>query len=162
LRSFDTQPVEVNIGECGCPNAPHPDGDLVYLAPELSMAGGMAAQSAISEGLTDALVLQELLAAVWIRHGVVGWNLVDEGGEPLPTDPATVKAALPYGKGGRLVAERADELYAEDILAPLVQRLKNTSRRGRTADSTSATPPRTPKPRKRSSTPASEKVLPAA
>lgn len=161
MRSFDSDPVEVRLEACYCPGSPH-EADLVFLAPQLSMAGGMAAQSAISEGITDARLLQEMLAAIWIRHGVIGWNLVDEDGDPLPTDPATVNAALPYGKGGRLVAERADELYAEDILAPLVQRLKTTSQRGRTGDSTSATPRRTPKPRRRSSTGTSDKVLPAA
>lgn len=162
MARFDTTPVEVNIGECGCPNAPHSDGDVVYLAPQLSMAGGMAAQSAISEGITDSLRLQELLAAIWVRHGVVDWNLVDEDGDKLPLDPQTIAAALPYGKGGRLVAERADELYAEDILAPLVQRLKNTSRRGPTGDSTSATPKPTSRQQRRSSTRASAKERPAA
>jgi len=162
LARFDSTPVEVNIGECGCPNAPHSDGDVVYLAPQLSMAGGMAAQSAISEGITDSLRLQELLAAIWVRHGVVDWNLVDEDGDKLPLDPQTIAAALPYGKGGRLVAERADDLYAEDILAPLVARLKNTSRRGQTGGSTPPTPKSTSKPSRRSSTAASAKERPAA
>lgn len=162
MARFDTTPVEVNIGPCGCPNAPHADGDIVYLAPELSMAGGMAAQSAISEGITDSLRLQEMLAAIWIRHGVVDWNLVDEEGDKLPLDPTTVAAALPYGKGGRLVAERADDLYAEDILAPLVARLKNTSRRGRTDGSTPATPKPTSRRSRRSSTAASGRAPRAA
>jgi hypothetical protein len=162
LARFDTTPVEVNIGACGCPNAPHPDGDVVYLAPQLSMAGGMAAQAAISAGISDSLVLQEMLAEIWIRHGVVGWNLVDENGD-LPLDAATVKAALPFGKGGRLVAERADELYAEDILAPLVQRLKNTSQRGSTTGSTSrSAPTRTQKRSSRSSTSTTGRARPAA
>jgi hypothetical protein len=151
VRSFDSAPVEVRLEACFCPNAPH-DSDIVYLAPSLSMAGGMAAQSAISAGLTDSLKLQELLAEVWIRHGVVGWNLLDEDGDDLPVTPATIAAALPYGKGGRLVAERADDLYAEDILAPLVQRLKSTSRRGSNNDSTSPTPTRTRTRRSPSST----------
>ena len=164
MARFDTTPVEVNIGECGCPNAPHSDGDVVYLAPQLSMAGGMAAQSAISEGITDSLRLQELLAAIWVRHGVVDWNLVDEDGDKLPLDPQTIAAALPYGKGGRLVAERADDLYAEDILAPLVQRLKSTSRRGTTpaGSSTSPTPASTPKRSRRSSTSTTGKAPRAA
>jgi hypothetical protein len=137
MRSFDAEPVEVRLGGCYCPGKPH-ETDIVYLAPALSMAGGMAAQSAISDGLTDALKLQELLAAVWTRFGVVGWNLVDEDG-PLPLTPANITAALPYGKGGRLVAEKADDLYAEDVLAPLVARLQSTSKRGPTNGSTSTT-----------------------
>lgn len=151
MRSFDTEPVEVRLEACYCPGSPH-EADLVYLAPALSMAGGMAAQSAVLAGFEDQLELQEMLARVWIRHGVVAWNLVDEKGEPVEVNAANVAAALPYGKGGRLVADRADDLYAEDILAPLVQRLKNTSRRGPTNGSTSATRPPTRKRRSPSST----------
>jgi hypothetical protein len=136
MRSFDTDNVEVRLGACYCPGTPH-DTDIVYLRPSLSMAGGMAALAAISNADSDQLRLQELLAAVWIRHAVVSWNLVDQDGSPLPTDPDTVSRALPYGKGGRLVAERADDLYAEEILAPLVERLRSTSPSGRTNGSTS-------------------------
>jgi hypothetical protein len=141
MRTFDSDPVPVPLGACYCPGTPHEE-DTVYLAPALPMAGGMAAQAIINEGLTDPIKLQEGLAELWIRHGVVGWNLVDEDGRDLPLDRATVIRALPYGKGGRLVAERADDLYAEDILAPLAERLSLTSKRGASNGSTSrrATP----------------------
>lgn len=143
MRSFDSDPIPVPLGSCYCPGTPH-DEDTVYLAPQLSMAGGMAAQSAITAGFDDSLRLQEMLAEVWIRFGVVSWNLTDEDG-PLEVTPENVARALPYGKGGRLVAEKADDLYAEDILAPLVQRLGTTSPRGRTNGSTSRTRTRTTK-----------------
>jgi hypothetical protein len=159
MRSFDSAPVEVRLGACYCPNTPH-DEDIVNLAPSLSMAGGMAAQSAIAAGITDAIKLQELLAEVWIRHGVVGWNLVDEDGDDLPVTPANFVAALPYGKGGRQVAERADGLYAEDILSPLVERLKSTSRRGPTNGSTSPTRKPTSRRRSPSSTATTGRALP--
>jgi len=123
--------VVVPIGPCGCTGTPH-DGDEVYLARHLSMTGGMAAQAAISESDGDAIRLQELLARIWISHGIVGWNLVDADGDPLPVDTANVAARLPYGKGGMAVAERADDLYAEDILAPLRARLKRLSQLGST------------------------------
>src|SRR5688572_8979471 len=161
MRSFDADPIEVRLGACYCPHSPH-ETDLVYLAPTLSMAGGMAAQSAMRDGFSDSLKLQELLAEVWIRHGVVGWNLVDEDGADLPLTPANVAAALPYGKGGRMVAERADDLYAEDILAPLVERFKSTSPRGRTNGSTSTPKPSNPKRRSPSSTATTEPVPPSA
>lgn len=160
MRAFDTEPVEVRLPACYCPGSPH-EADLVYLAPALSMAGGMAAQSAIAEGFTDQIRLQELLAEVWIRHGVVSWNLVDEDG-PIPVTRDNVLRALPYGKGGRQVADRADDLYAEDILSPLVERLKTTSPRGRTNGSTSATRPSTRKRRRPSSTATTAKAPPAA
>lgn len=161
MRSFDAEPVAVPLEACYCPGTPHEDGDVVFLAPTLSMAGGMAAQSAMTAGFTDAIRLQEMLATIWIRHGVVGWNLVDEDG-PLEVNERNVEMALPYGKGGRLVAEKADDLYAEDILAPLVQRQRNISRGGRTAPSTSATPASTRKRRSRSSTATTAKARPAA
>lgn len=161
LRSFDSDPVEVRLGACYCPGKPH-ETDLVYLAPALSMAGGMAAQAVINEGMTDPIRLQEGLAEIWLRHGVTGWNLVDEQGDPLPLDRDSIMRALPYGKGGRLVAERADDLYAEDILAPLAERVRTISQRGRTAGSTSRTRPRTPKRSSRSSTATTAKALPGA
>lgn len=158
MRSFDAEPVEVRLEACYCPGSPH-EADLVYLAPLLPMAGGMAAQSAINEGIGDPLRLQALLAEVWLTHGIVDWNLVGEDGEPLPLSAA--KAALPYGKGGRLVADTADGLYAEDILAPLRQRLSTNSPRGRTNGSTSTTRRSTPKRRSPSSTATTEPALPS-
>jgi hypothetical protein len=130
-RLASTEPVAVDIGPCACEGQPH-ESDLVFLAPALSMSGGMAAQGAISKSDGDPVVLQELLADIWIRHGVVDWNLLDDKGQPIPLTSENVTAALPYGKGGRLVSERADELYAEDILAPLVQRLERLSQPGST------------------------------
>lgn len=162
MRSFDAEPVEVRLDGCYCPGTPH-EVDLVYLAPQLPMAGGMAAQSAINDGLDDSLLLQALLAEVWVRFGVVGWNLLDDVGADVPLNAANIKAALPFGKGGALVAERADELYAQDILAPLVARLPSTSRRGLTNGSTSRQgPTRTRKPSSRSSTVTTAKAPPAA
>jgi hypothetical protein len=130
-RLATTEPVVVDIGPCACEGRPH-EADFVYLAPALSMSGGMAAQGAISKSEGDPVILQELLADIWIRHGVIDWNLVDDKGQPIPLTSENITRALPYGKGGRLVSERADELYAEDILAPLVQRLERLSQPGST------------------------------
>jgi hypothetical protein len=138
MRSFEADPVEVRLEACYCPGTPH-EADLVYLAPVISMPGGMAARAAMVAGIEDTIILQEQLAEVWMRHAIVSWNLVDEGGAPIPVTRDNVAAALPYGKGGRLVADRADDLYAEDILAPLVEMSKSSSRRGPTNGSTSAT-----------------------
>lgn len=145
MRSFDVDPIEVRLPACYCPGSPH-EADLVYLAPSLSMAGGMASQAAIAEAGRDPIQLQEMLAEVWIRHGVIAWNLEDASG-PLAVTAEAVRSALPYGKGGRLVAEQADALYAEDILAPLAERLKTISRRGPTNGSTSRAPASTRKRR---------------
>lgn len=155
------QPIEVDIGPCDCPKQPH-DRDLVYLAPALSMSGGMAAQGVIQQAGSDVVRLQELLADIWIRHGVIDWNLVDEDGDKVDLTPDTIARALPYGKGGRLVAERADDLYAEDILAPLAERLKTLSQGGRSGRSTSRTRKSRSKRPSPSSTATTEEAPPSA
>ena len=124
----DRTPEPVHIAECPCPGTPHPDGDTVFLAPLLSMAGGMAAQVAMSEGSTDLIALQEMLARVYLTHGVVGWTFVDDQGQPIPVSYANAMLLLPYGKGGRLVADKADELYAQDLLAPFQEQIERARR----------------------------------
>lgn len=131
--------VPVPVGYCPCKDAPHPDGDIVYLYPELSMPGGMAAQGAISEGAGDPIRLQELLARVWIAHGVAGWTFLDDEGKAIPATSENAIRALPYAKGGRAVAEKADDLYAEAVLAPLADRLRTLSQPGSIPSSRSAT-----------------------
>src|SRR6478672_8848061 len=133
--------VPVPLGYCPCEGTPHAEGDTVYLYPDLSMAGGMAAQGAISEATSatglDQLRLQELLAQVWITHGVADWTFLedpDAGGKraKVPVTPANIALALPYGKGGRLVADKADDLYNEAVLAPLVEMSNMLLKRGST------------------------------
>lgn len=161
MRSFDSDDVEVRLDACYCPGTPH-ETDVVYLRPALTMAGGMAAMGAIQDGMTDQILLQELLAKVWMRHGIVGWNLVDEEGRPLPVDPGTIEAALPYARGGRLVADAADELYARSILDPLEAKLRSISPSGRTNGSTSTPRPSTRRRRSPSSTATTEQAPPSA
>lgn len=173
MSRFDQpDPVAVSIGECLCPGTPHPE-DLVFLAPSLSAAGGMAAQGAIAdasndEGQVDGVALQELLWRVYRDHGVIGWNLVDETGDPIPLTRGNKDLALPYSKGGRKVGDAADELYLEDVLTPFRERVAaaiklaeqaRRSRRGSTTagpKATSSTPTSIDRPPKRSSKPASE------
>jgi hypothetical protein len=165
MSRFDRVPdVPVAIGPCLCPGEPQDDGDVVYLAPVLSAPAGMAVQGAIIEAAGDSIRLQEMLWRVYRDHGIVSWNLLDENG-PVPLTPDNVDAALPYGKGGRLVAEKADDLYAQDVLAPFLERqerlersrdgLNRASRRA-----TSATRTSTRKRPPRSSTPATAKEPP--
>lgn len=163
MSRFDQRPpVPVSIGPCDCPGTPHGDGDFVYLAPVLSAPGGMAAQAAINEGMSDPIRLQEMLWRVYRDHGVVSWNLIDNDGDPVPITPENLELALPYGKGGRVVADKADSLYSEDILVPFLDLMKllgtlapqPPSEDGSTSPSTetSATPTSIQTRRKRSST----------
>ena len=172
MSRFDPVPdVPVSIGPCECPGTPHGDGDVVYLAPVLSAAAGMASQGAIEEASNDGVRLQELLWRIYRDHCITGWNLLDEDGDPVPLTTATKDQALPFGKGGQAVAEKADELYHEDVLRPFLARIAalekqaeqakraRRSAAGSTTSSRMATSPArtsTTTPRKRSSTPATE------
>lgn len=134
-----SDPIEVRFSDCRCPGAPHPDGDVAYLRPFLDYAGGAEALRAMRAADGDVEKFDELVGPVYIRRGMLGWNRVDEAGEPvpLPDDPAT---ALPYDEAYWL-ADRADDLYGGSVLAPLVKQLEMSSRTGPTASSTSASSP---------------------
>lgn len=175
MSRFDRVPdVPVSIGPCECPGTPHGDGDVVYLAPVLSAAGGMAAQGAISDAGGDGVKLQELLWRVFRDHGITGWNLVDENG-PVPLTPENIDLALPFGKGGQAVGDKADDLYSADVVRPFLERVAALekaaaeqqraarSKPGPTASTpkgTSPTPISTQRPQRSSSTPASEAATP--
>lgn len=130
------EPVEVRFSDCRCPGSPHPDGDVAYLRPFLDYAGGAEALRAMRQAGGDVERFDELVGPVYIRRGMLGWNRVDEDGEPvpLPDDPST---DLPYDEAYWL-ANRADDLYGGSVLAPLVKQLEMSSPTGRTASSTSA------------------------
>lgn len=142
-----TEPIAVRVRDCECPENPHEDGDVVYLAPKLSLAGGLQAQADIIEAAGNGGMLAASWQVTFVKHGATGWNFLDEDGE-VPFD---VNVLLEdYGLSSP-VAEKADELYGESVMRPLLARLNATSRTGRTNGSTSATPRSTTKPRGRSS-----------
>jgi hypothetical protein len=154
------EPVSVRIGDCLCANTPHDDGDFVLLAPQLSLDGGLSASGALAswdptqQGHGDRIRLERELGLSMISGGVIGWNFLDDAGKPIPVTPENIVRALPWDKGGRIVAERANDLYGPAVLAPLVEALRKLSSNGQTGSSTSATRPRkagTRKPRALSS-----------
>ena len=155
-------PIEVRFSDCRCPGAPHPDGDVAYLRPFLDYAGGAEALRAMRAADGDVEKFAELVGPVYIRRGMVGWNRVDEDGDPvpLPVDPST---ELPYEEAYWL-ADRADDLYGGSVLAPLVKQLEMSSRTGPTASSTSARSRSRSTRRKRSgsSSPASSVASPSS
>lgn len=140
--------TEVRVRDCACPNSPHSEGDLVYVKPKLSLAGGLAATADIQAALGNGSLLAELWLVTFVRHGAVGWNFTDEDGEPVPFD---VEALLEDFEIARAVAETCDELYGETVASPLVDRIRRLSKRGPTNGSTSPTSEQTRKPRGRSS-----------
>jgi hypothetical protein len=129
------EPIPVRVRDCACPDTPHPDGDVVYLRPTLSLAGGIAAQQDLvaSDGNTEELIRRWF--STYVRYGAVGWNFLDEAG-PVPF---TVETLLDDFTLGSPVAEMADTLYSEAVLAPLGLSRSRTSPTGPTAASTSRT-----------------------
>jgi hypothetical protein len=150
--------VPVQLDYCPCEGTPHPDGDIVYLLPELPAPAGVRARAFFQQAMTgtiDAATAEESIAALWLSMCVAEWTFLLDDGRPIPVTPENVVRALPYGKGGRQVADKADDLYVESVTAPLLEELARLSKRGSTPSSRPATRPNPTsrqKPRKRSST----------
>jgi hypothetical protein len=85
--------IEVRVRDCACPDAPHPDGDIVYLRPKIGLEGGIAAQQALAKADGDVEVLTRLWLSLFVRYGATGWNLRDETGPcpstSMPSSPTT-------------------------------------------------------------------------
>jgi hypothetical protein len=132
--------VPVRFRDCSCPGTPHPDGDIAELRPYLDYPGGAEALAAITttdeEGNSSLLPVNEwppLIGPVFIRRGVVAWNVEDEDGPVEPTREAL--ESLRWEDAYEL-ADRADDLYGGQVLAPLVKRMSMRSRTGPTNGST--------------------------
>ena len=122
--------IEVNIGACTCPGTPHPDGDVVYLRDKMGLAGGSILTGIVSDFLSlpmeerpSSTTLTADLRVGYVQQGAVGWNLVGEDGD-LPFTPENLREQIldDYARG-TLVADKADELYYEPVLAPLLARV---------------------------------------
>jgi hypothetical protein len=166
MSALDNDLVPVPLGYCPCEGKPHEDGDVVYLYPDLSVPAGIRARAWFVDAMTgelDSPTLQEKIAGLWLEVGVAEWTFLDDDGSPIPVTHENVVRALPYGKGGRLVADKADDLYVDSVITPLAQGLEALSQRGSTSNGRGATSPRTTstrKPRKPSSTATTAKAPP--
>lgn len=156
--------IPVRVRDCACPDTPHAEeGDVVYLLPKIGLEGGRAAE-------LDLVAIQELpedrrsgaLMARWgatfVLYGAKGWNWVEEHTDPkgrtsIRPVPFDVNVLLSDYRIGREVAEKANDLYAEAVMAPLVAaaRPPKPSPNGSTDGSTSPGRTSTGSPRKRSS-----------
>lgn len=141
-----TDEVAVDLEGCPCEGTPH-DHDTVWLRAELTPDGGIAATHLLDSGTIDAPTLIGAVGKTFLVHGVTRWTFVDEKGEPVPVTPWNV-AHLDW-EITRPLAEKADDLYAEKLLAPLRARRSQSSANGRTARSTSPRRSTSRTPRKR-------------
>lgn len=130
---------------CTCPGKPH-DSDWVDLWPEATLDIGAAATMAVQVYGHDPMQLQVALGHAFVYYGIRAWSYVDAKGNPVPVIPrdpdwpATVDRMLPWLRGGHDLAERADALYATDVLSPWMALPSMGSQPGPTAGPTSATP----------------------
>ena len=125
--------VPVRFRDCSCPGTPHADGDIAELRPYLDYPGGAEALAAIQSLGGDMARFAEVIGPVFIRRGVVAWNVVDDDG-PVPVTNEALDA-LRWEDAYEL-ADKADDLYGGQVLAPLVRRMDALSPRGQTAPST--------------------------
>ena len=134
--------VPVPVGACRCPDTPHQDGDVVYLYGELGMEAGLNLMAAVDVADSPAEQLKGIYAAM-VDGGVADWTFLNGTGDKIPINPATIRGALPWLKGGSEVAKAAIRQYAGVLSAPFEEkkptRTTSSSKRGRTgATSTSA------------------------
>lgn len=144
---FDSdEPIAVDLAECLCPGAPH-DHDTVWLRAALGPDAGLAAMLVIRESNSDPEELEVRLGRVFLRFGIVRWTFVDDTGQVLPVNRDLI-AKLPWSAVYPL-ANKASDLYSQDLLRPLVAAASKSSRNGHTARSTSVRRRSSSTPRKR-------------
>lgn len=155
-----SEPVRVIVGACRCPGTPHGD-DWVELAPRLGVVAGAAAMAAIKAAEATESEMEAAIAASFLRHGITAWSFTGEldkhGYRPtLAITNDTIASNLDWATSAEL-AEKANELYAEDLFRPLARRLAPSLEHGLTGESTSVTTDsgvKAPKPSRPSSQPA--------
>ena len=136
-------PVPVSVGPCQCEGKPHDgldgrdDGDIVYLRAKLDLDGGLSAYLQLINAAGDTNKAQAGLVLSYMEHGIVDWNFLADDGKPIPIEPDTIRAALPFEDGGYIVAEKAAELYQDTVTSPLRLTPSTSSQSGPTASSTS-------------------------
>lgn len=143
------EPIELRVRDCECPGHAHNGtGDVVYMRPRASVPLGLAVEADVIAAAGNSQLLRRSWIVSYIREGVVGWNLVDERGKPRPLD---VQELVDDYAVGMVIAEKADELYGDAVVTPLLTRLFEPSEPGSTDDSTSPTEESTGSPPKPSS-----------
>jgi hypothetical protein len=130
----------VRFRDCACPGMPHPEtGDVVYLADKLPLPGVMAFYFSVSTWPDSASVADRVgwMAEIFVRHGVTGWNLLDEGGSARPLD---VEELIADGAESYAIGEKASELYQERIFKRPLVSAASTSSPPTPTDGASTTP----------------------
>lgn len=134
----DQEPVAVAVGSCLCPGTPHPDGDTVYLRPELDAAGGLAVISELASEESEG-TLVERLGRVYLLVGIVDWTFLDAAGAKVPVSRSVI-SRLRWGPGTLALANAAADLYGSAVLDPFQTATSDSSPSGRSGSSTRPIP----------------------
>ena len=127
--------------------------DTVYLRPRLGLAAGIELQAVMQAAMQSterptAGQVQGALVELYLVHGVADWTFNIDG-IPIPLTRETLQEHLLNDFTlAEPVADKADELYYEAVLAPLVNRAQTFSRGTSTSAPTSAKKRGSRKPRK--------------
>lgn len=136
----DLVPVE----DVPCPHGgEHPGGHFVALRPKIGLVGATIATQRLRDAFPDMALIKGALVETYLRYGVAQMD-----GNPIT--PQDIEALLADEEAGRIVADKADELYSESVTAPLVNAVSRFSEATSTAESTSAPTDSSESPRKRS------------
>ena len=134
-----TDPIEVDLGPCECPNTPHAEGDKAWLRPRLTPEGGYRAMHVLMTA-TDTDETAGALGMTFLVDGLVRWTLLDDAGKEVPTDEETLRSgALDWETTLAPIAERAAVLYTMSAMNPLLKGRETPLQLGQTEASTSPT-----------------------
>lgn len=134
-------PIRVDLGPCQCGAAPDPGShtaDYVLIARHAPYQMGLAALEAVSQA-TEPIGLGSMLRQIYVKWGVVGWNLIGADGQPLAVNHATIEANLMTDWSTRSidVAEACALQYNDEVMLPLQERALRRSVSGQTTEPTS-------------------------
>jgi hypothetical protein len=135
--------VTVRRGDCPCPGAPHSE-EVVTLSEQLTLPIAAGAFIALRNAESNAAAQQAALTEAYLPAAIVSWTFVERTplGDlgPVEITRESMERLVPWDKGGLEITDRADSLYSERLMTPLVALSQQPSPPGPTADSTSATP----------------------
>lgn len=113
-----------------CPGTPH-DEDVAKLRPRLLPGDAIAALAAFNSE-HDSATIQRDLGMALLRGGLLSWNITDEDG-PIPLS-ALEDGTLDWDETLRPIAERANDLYTESLMRPLLDAIRKSSPGGPTSE----------------------------
>src|SRR5689334_9261094 len=131
---------------CICPlveGKPRHATDSVTLRERLDFRSSLAAQNAVyvlksEDPEASAADVLAVLTEAYLLSGIEAWSVVGVDGKPIePTKPNIRTWLLTEMDAALMVAEAADELYRDAVLAPLVSKASTSSPPTPTDESTS-------------------------